>query len=247
MDARINTMNQSDPLAKSVHEGASPGGAHPHYLDEVEALNQRLIHMADLAREHLRLTMHGLVEADAELLTAMVGSDEEVNACQLDVDSRALRLLVRYQPVATELRRVVAALRISIDLERVGDLAVNIAEAAQSYITHPPGKEFIDIPRMADISQEMLSDAIKAFVSGDMALARDVLERDDAVNDLRTAVFTELLDDMMNDKKTVKPALDLLHISRQLERVGDHATNIAESVIFIWSAEDVRHHMPARG
>ena len=240
-------MNQSNPLGHSVHEGASPGGAHPHYLDEVEALNQRLVHMADQAREHLHLTMHGLLEADAELLTAMVGSDEEVNVCQLDVDSRALTLLVRYQPVATELRRVVAALRISIDLERVGDLAVNIAEAARNYITHPPVKEFVDIPRMAAISQEMLSDAIKSFVSGDLSLARDVLERDDALNDLRTAVFAELLDHMMNDKKTVKPALDLLLISRHLERVGDHATNIAESVIFIWSAEDVRHHSPARG
>jgi phosphate transport system protein len=132
--------------------------------------------------------------------------------------------------------------KINTDLERVGDLAVNIAEAARRYAIHPPVKKLIDIPRMASIAQEMLRDALDAFVRRDVALAQDVLNEDDRLDSLKTQIFRELLTYMLQDPSTIEPALDLILVSRHLERIGDHATNIAEDVIFIVSAKDVRHH-----
>jgi phosphate transport system protein len=138
----------------------------------------------------------------------------------------------------------VAALKINTDLERVGDLAVNIAEAAQRYVTHPPVKRLIDIPRMADLAQSMLRDALDAYVTGDTALARSVLDRDDELDSLKTQVFRELLTYMLQDPATIEASLDLVLVSRHLERIGDHATNVAEDVIFMVSAKDVRHAPP---
>ena len=144
--------------------------------------------------------------------------------------------------MAVDLRAIVSAVKINSDLERVGDLAVNIAEAAERYQTHPPVKELIDIPRMAGIAQSMLRDALDAYVRRDLQLARAVLDRDDELDALKTLVFRELLTHMTRDAATVEPSLDLILVSRHLERIGDHATNIAEDVIFMVSAKDVRHH-----
>ena len=144
--------------------------------------------------------------------------------------------------MAVDLRAIVAALKINTDLERVGDLAVNIAEAARRYLVHPPVKQLIDIPRMGEIAQRMLRDALDAFVRRDMALAQHVLDEDDKLDALKSQIFRELLAFMVRDQATVEPALDLILISRHLERIGDHATNIAEDVIFMVSARDVRHH-----
>jgi phosphate transport system protein len=124
----------------------------------------------------------------------------------------------------------------------VGDLAVNIAEAAERYLAHPPVKELIDIPRMGTIAQGMLRDALDAYVRSDVPLAQQVLDRDDELDTLKTLVFRELLGHMLRDNATVEPSLDLILISRHLERIGDHATNVAEDVIFMVSAKDVRHH-----
>src|SRR5262249_22321367 len=128
--------------------------------------------------------------------------------------------------------------------ERVGDLAVNIAEAASRYAMHPPVKRLIDIPRMAQIAQRMLHDALDSFVRHDTVLAQHVLNEDDDLDALKTQIFRELLTYMLQDPSTVEPAIDLILISRHLERIGDHATNIAEDVIFMVSARDVRHQMP---
>jgi phosphate transport system protein len=144
--------------------------------------------------------------------------------------------------MAVDLRAIVAAIKINTDLERVGDLSVNIAEAAERYLQHPPVKPLIDIPRMATIARGMLHDAIDAFVSRDTRLAQNVLDRDDELDGLKMQVFRELLTFMLQDADTIEPSLDLILVSRHLERVGDHATNIAEDVIFIVSARDVRHH-----
>jgi phosphate transport system protein len=141
------------------------------------------------------------------------------------------------------LRAIVSAVKINTDLERVGDLAVNIAEAANRYLKHPPVKELIDIPRMAGIAQTMLRDALDAFVRRDIRLAQTVLDKDDELDGLKTQVFRELLTYMLQDPHTIEPALDLILVSRHLERIGDHATNIAEDVIFMVSAKDVRHHL----
>ena len=162
-----------------------------------------------------------------------------------EIDNRCFRLLALYQPMATDLRAIVSAVKINTDLERVGDLAVNIAEAAQRYTTHPPVKKLIDIPTMGGIAQTMLRDALDAYVRRDTALALAVLNADDQLDALKTQVFRDLLTYMLKDGTTVEPALDLILISRHLERIGDHATNIAEDVIFMVSAQDVRHHPPA--
>jgi phosphate transport system protein len=144
--------------------------------------------------------------------------------------------------MAVDLRAIVAAVKINTDLERVGDLAINIAEAVRRYMRHPPVKELIDIPRMADIAQRMLRNALDAFVRRDIELAQGVLNEDDTLDALKTQVFRELLTYMLQDTHTIEPALDLILISRHLERIGDHATNVAEDVIFMVSAKDVRHH-----
>ena len=147
--------------------------------------------------------------------------------------------------MAADLRAIVSAVKINTDLERVGDLAVNIAEAVRRYLQHPPVKKLIDIPRMAEIAQKMLRESLDAFVRRDVELAQGVLNQDDLLDTLKTQVFRELLTYMLQDQTKIEPALDLILISRHLERIGDHATNVAEDVIFMVSARDVRHHPPA--
>jgi phosphate transport system protein len=213
-----------------------------HFEDELERLQERLLAMGGLAEERVRIAISGLVERDLELVRTVCAGDEPVNQLHVEIDERAFTLLALHQPMASDLRAIVAAIKINTDLERVGDLAVNIAEAAERYLLHPPVKPLIDIPRMADLAQRMLRDALDAFVGRDMTLAQSVLDRDDELDRLKTRVFRELLTCMLQDPRTVEPALDLVLISRHLERVGDHATNIAEDVIFIVSARDVRHH-----
>jgi phosphate transport system protein len=171
-----------------------------------------------------------------------VQGDAPLNALHIEIDNRCFTLLALYQPMAVDLRAIVGAVKINTDLERVGDLAVNIAEAGRRYATHPPVKKLIDVPRMAAIAQAMLRDALDAFVRRDTTLAEQVLDSDDELDDLKTQIFRELLTYMLQDASTIEPALDLILISRHLERIGDHATNIAEDVIFVASARDVRHH-----
>jgi phosphate transport system protein len=213
-----------------------------HFQEELDLLKMRLLEMGGAAEEHVRLAIKGLVDRDSELTERVLVSDERINALHIEIDSRSFTLLALHQPMAADLRTIVAAVKINTDLERVGDLAVNIAEAARRYATHPPVKKLIDIPRMAGIAQEMLRDALDAFVRRDVALAQDVLNEDDRLDALKTQIFRELLTYMLQDPSTIEPALDLILVSRHLERIGDHATNIAEDVIFIVSAKDVRHH-----
>jgi len=213
-----------------------------HFQEELEQLKNRLLEMGGLAEENVRLAVKGLVDRDHDLIDRVMVGDEPLNNLHIEIDGRCFTLLALYQPMAADLRTIVAAVKINTDLERVGDLAVNIAEAARRYTTHPPVKKLIDIPRMASIAQGMLRDALDAFVRRDLALAQAVLNEDDRLDTLKTQIFRELLTYMLQDPVTIEPALDLILISRHLERIGDHATNIAEDVIFIVSARDVRHH-----
>jgi phosphate transport system protein len=213
-----------------------------HFQEELEGLQTRLLEMGGLAEERLRAAIDGLVSRDVALIDRVVRGDEPINELHIEIDNRCFKLLALYQPMATDLRAIVAGVKINVDLERVGDLAVNIAEAARRYVTHPPVKKLIDIPQMADIAQAMLRDALDSFVRRDTRLAQQVLNEDDRLDGLKTQIFRELLTYMLQDPTTVEPALDLILISRHLERVGDHATNIAEDVIFMVSALDVRHH-----
>jgi len=213
-----------------------------HFQEELEQLKTRLLEMGGLAEEEVRLAVKGLVDRDAALIDHVLAGDEPLNALHIEIDNRCFTLFALFQPVAADLRAVVAAIKINTDLERVGDLAVNIAEAARRYAMHPPVKKLIDIPRMATIAQSMLRDALDAFVRRDVQLAQRVLDEDDKLDALKTQIFRELLTYMLADPSTIEPALDLILVSRHLERIGDHATNIAEDVIFIVSARDVRHH-----
>jgi len=184
----------------------------------------------------------GLVERDNPLLERVMRGDGPLNSLHIEIDNRCFMLLALHQPMAADLRTIVAAVKINTELERVGDLAVNIAEAATRYARHAQVKRLIDIPMMADIAQSMLRDALDAFVRLDTNLAQHVLDEDDKLDALKTQIFRELLTYMLQDPSTIEPALDLILVSRHLERIGDHATNVAEDVIFMVSARDVRHH-----
>jgi len=214
----------------------------PHFQGQLEQLKARLLEMGGIAEEAVRLAVQGLVERDRDVISRVLVGDEPINRLHIEIDNRCFTLLALHQPMAVDLRAIVAAVKINTDLERVGDLAINIAEAARQYAGHPPVKRLIDIPRMASIAQSMLREALDAFVRGDTALAQDVLNEDDTLDALKTQIFRELLTYMLQDPATIEPALDLILISRHLERIGDHATNIAEDVIFMVAAKDVRHH-----
>ena len=215
-----------------------------HFQDELEQLKARLLEMGGLAEDRTRSAVRALVDRDHALVEKVLVSDAAINQLHIEIDSRCFTLLALHQPMAADLRTIVAAVKINTDLERVGDLAVNIAEAARRYATHPPVKKLTDIPQMGDIAQAMLRDALDAYVRRDTVLAHRVLNEDDRLDALKTDIFRELLEYMLDDQATVEPALDLILISRHLERIGDHATNIAEDVIFMVSALDVRHHAP---
>jgi len=215
----------------------------PHFQEELHQLKTRLLEMAGLAEDRVRCIVQALVERNATAVDRVLTGDGPINQLHIEIDSRCFKLLALHQPMAVDLRAIVSAVKINTDLERVGDMAVNIAEAVKRYMRHPPVKELIDIPRMADIAQRMLRNALDAYVRPDTALAQAVLNEDDALDALKTQVFRELLTYMLSDPSTIEPALDLILISRHLERIGDHATNIAEDVIFMVSARDVRHHV----
>jgi phosphate transport system protein len=212
-----------------------------HFEEELGHLKTRLLEMGGVAEERLQVAVRGLVDRDLMLLERVLTGDSDVNNLHIEIDDRCFKLLALQQPIASDLRAIVGAIKINTDLERVGDLAVNVAEAAARYLQHPPVKELIDIPRMGLIAQEMLRDALDAYVRRDVALAQRVLTRDDELDLLKSLVFRELLGYMLKDQSTIKASLDLILVSRHLERVGDHATNIAEDVIFMVSAQDVRH------
>jgi phosphate transport system protein len=213
----------------------------PQVQEHLAALKERLLAMGGLAEEHVRLVTAALVDRDTALATRVQSGDQPINDLHIELDDRCFKLLALHQPMAADLRVIVAVVKINTDLERVGDLAVNIAEAGKRYLRHAPVKPLIDIPRMGELAQSMLRDALDAFVRRDIALAEAVLAQDDIVDGLKSQIFRELLTYMLADPATIEPALDLILISRHLERIGDHATNVAEDVIFILSAKDVRH------
>jgi phosphate transport system protein len=213
-----------------------------HFQEELEALQGRLLEMGGLAEERVRAAVHGLVSRELPAIDSVLRGDEPINTLHIEIDERCFKLLALHQPMAADLRQIVAAVKINTDLERVGDLAVNIAEAARRYARHAPVKRLIDIPRMGDIAQSMLRDALDSFVRRDTEMARRVLYEDDQLDGLKEQIFRELLTYMLQDPATVEPALDLILVSRHLERIGDHATNIAEDVIFMVLARDDRHH-----
>jgi phosphate transport system protein len=169
-------------------------------------------------------------------------SEARINAIEIEIDEFAINLLALQQPMAADLRLIVAALKINTDLERMGDLAVNIAQRALSLMEGPVVKAMIDIPHIAGLVQSMVRKALDAFVHRDADLARSVLASDDAVDNMRTACYHELVSFMEQDTQNIQQALALLSVTRNLERIADHSTNIAEDVLFLVKGVDVRHH-----
>lgn len=216
-----------------------------HFVEELNQLTRRLLTMGLLVEDRIRLAIQALVDRNASLANQVIEGDGEINRFQVEIDDRAFKLLALHQPMAVDLRSILAALKINTDLERVGDLAVNIAEATARYLGDPQVAPILgDIPQMAELARAMLHDALDTYVSRGTLAAQKVLDRDDALDAVNMKVFRDLLDCMLQNANTTGPALNLILIARHLERVGDHATNIAEDVIFIVAGRDVRH--PAR-
>ncbi|MFH1859871.1 MAG: phosphate signaling complex protein PhoU [bacterium] len=209
---------------------------------ELKELRDKLVYMSQIAENMINLSLCGLVERNKELAKQVFEYEQEANNLHIEVDELCIRLLALRQPIAADLRLITAAMKINSELERIGDQSVNISENTAIYLDHPPLKPLIDIPRMAEITKEMVIDSITSFVNEDVVLARLVLKRDDEVDDLRNQIFRELLTYMLSDATTIHRALCLILISRNIERIADHATNICEDVVFMTLGKDIRHH-----
>jgi len=213
-----------------------------HFQQELNKLKGNLLQMAGLAERAISNAIEALVKRDTALAEKTITEDEKINQMEILIDEMCLKLLALHQPMAADLRFITSAMRINTELERIGDQAVNIAERVISLNQEPQLKPYIDIPRMAEITQSMVKDVLDAFVNGDAQRARSVCERDDQVDGLNDQVFRELLTYMMADSKTITRAVHLIIVSRCLERIADHATNIAEGVIFMVKALVIKHH-----
>jgi phosphate transport system protein len=213
-----------------------------HFQEELDALKARLLEMGGLAEDRVRLAVRALVDRDLAIAERVLISDVAINQLHIEIDDRCFKLLALHQPMAVDLRAIVSAVKINTDLERVGDLAINIAEAAGRYLEHPPARDLTELPRMATIAQTMLRDALDAYVRRDTRLAQTVLDADDELDALKRLSFRAFLGQMLQVPSTIEAAIELILVSRHLERIGDHATNVAEDVIFMVSAKDVRHH-----
>jgi len=215
-----------------------------HYSGQLAGLRELVLRMGGLVEQMTRRVVQALVERNVGILAEVRGMETQVNQLHIDIDEACIELIALRQPAAADLRFITAAMKINADMERIGDQAINIVERAEVLLTVPPLKPLIDIPRMADIAQEMLKASLDAFVNGDDELAYSTILRDDTVDQLKDQVFRELLTFMMADPTTIPRAMGLILVSRHLERIADHATNICEDVIFMVKGKDVRHRGP---
>jgi phosphate transport system protein len=212
-----------------------------HFEKELDVLKARIIDMGSKAKEMIHTAITALVDRKAELTDSVRSLEHEVNRMQLEIDDAALRLLATQQPVATDLRFLVTAMKINSELERIGDQAVNICDNTRILLQDPPLKPLIDLPLMAQLAEKMVGDSLEAFVKKDPIQAEAVIMEDDRVDGLKDQVLRELLTYMMSDPSTIRRALSLILISRNLERIGDQAVNIGEDVIYMAAGKDVRH------
>lgn len=217
-----------------------------HVEREIDELKQKILKMGGVVEERLALAVKALVERNEKTAEHIAISDDEVNNLEMEIDEKCLSILALHQPEASDLRFIFAAIKVNKDLERIGDQAVNIAERTKVLLDYPLLKPLIDIPHMARLAKEMIRDVLDAFVRGDEAMAVKVCERDAEIDALTDQLFRELLTYMIEGKEKITPSLQLILISRSLEKVGDHATNIAEDVIFAKVGRDIRHHADMR-
>jgi phosphate transport system protein len=213
----------------------------PQYEEELSDLRQNILTMGGLVEKQIAKAIEALVNRDHALAEATIQKDAEVNALDVAIDDLCLRLLALRQPAGRDLRFITTALKITTDLERIGDRAVSISERAIELGSEPPLKPYIDIPRMAEISLAMLRQSLDAFVREDPELALAVCRSDDEVDKLNGQIFRELLSYMIEDPHTITRAMRILFVSKYLERIADHATNIAEMVVFMVKGQSIRH------
>ena len=212
-----------------------------HFHEELDTLKQTLLAMGGLVEDQIRRVMQALLERDDALAREVIERDRQVNQYDVEVDEKCVELLALHQPTASDLRFITTAMKIVTDLERIGDQAVNIAQRALELHQEPQLKPYVDLPRMAEMAQRMVKESLDAFVARDTTLARAVCAEDDGVDALKEQIFRELLTFMMSDPRTIPRALRLILISRFMERVADHATNIAEMVVYMVEGKMVRH------
>ncbi len=217
-----------------------------HFIEELEQLKAKLLEQSSLVESQIYRSITAVVQKDEALAHEVLRSEARINQMEIEIDDFAVSLLALQQPMAADLRFIIASIKINNDLERMGDLAVSIAQRAISLLSEPIVKPMIDIPHISALVQSMVRKSLDSFVTRDADLARSVLSSDDAVDSLRNASFHELISFMEQDPKNIRQSVDLLAVVRNLERIADHATNIAEDVLFLAKGIDVRHHAEAR-
>jgi phosphate transport system protein len=217
-----------------------------HFREELDELQKRLLEMAGLVESAIHQSIDALVQRDEQTAKEVLWKEALINQKDIEIDEFATRLLALYQPMARDMRFLTAVIKMNGDLERMGDLAVNITQRALSLMHDAPVKPLVDIPRMASLAEGMVRNSLDALVERDEALARNVLRSDDEVDRLRDAAYKELVAFMQEERTTIPRAVDLMFIAHNLERIADHATNIAEDVLFLMKGIDVRHHAEER-
>ncbi len=219
----------------------APAHTDREYEHELNRLRDRVLLMGTSVQQIIKGSMEALVSRDSALGRRMIEFDRRINRIELEIDELCLRLLARRQPVASDLRFITTAMRMITDLERIGDIGVNIAERAIELTEEPPLKPYVDLPKMATEVQEMVRDALSAFIARDAERAEQVIARDATIDAYYTQIFRELLTYMMEDTRNISRATRLQSVAKYLERIGDHATNLAEMVILNVRGTDVRH------
>ena len=218
-----------------------------HFAEELDDLRNRLLEMSGLVEDAVYRSVLTLLKRNAAHASQVLLNEARINQMQIEIDDRATRLLALQTPVATDLRAIMATIKINHDLERMGDIAVRIAERAVSLVSEEVvGEAPIDIPHLAKLAQSMVRQSLDAFVKRDAEMARNVLLSDDAVDEVRDAIYEALVGFMQSDPRNVRPGISLIFVARSLERLADHATNIAEDVLFLVQGVDVRHHAAVR-
>ncbi|MBW3552363.1 MAG: phosphate signaling complex protein PhoU [Gemmatimonadetes bacterium] len=215
---------------------------HRHFEEELEKLKQCLVAMAGLAEAQVARAVESLMERDVAKAEAVIEGDSEIDELEMSVDNQAVQLLALQQPMARDLRFITMAMKIGNDLERVGDHAVNIAQNVSYIVEAPPLPQLPELEEMAGLATDMLNDALDAFVRADSGLAREIGRRDDRVDELHENVFRILLTHMMEDPRKIGAGIDTILISRNLERIADLATNVAEDVVFMVEGQNIKHH-----
>ncbi|MDI7266381.1 MAG: phosphate signaling complex protein PhoU [Myxococcota bacterium] len=211
------------------------------YEAELVALRERVLHMGARVEEMIAAGMKALVERDSGLAERTIDSDRQIDGMEVDTDGMCMRILARRQPVASDLRLITMTLKLVTDLERIADLCVNICERAIELNAEPPLKPYVDLPRMAEAARRMIREALDAFVARDADRALAVIDRDAEVDAYYHRIFRELLTYMMEDPRNIYRATRIQSVAKYIERIGDHATNLAEMVIFMVKGQDIRH------